>query len=308
MTSTAADYTLSIVIPMYNEEQGALECVKQVKAILDKMQCKQEIIFVNDGSHDRTLEILVEQKEKDASIRVIDLSRNFGHQAAITAGLDHATGDAVVVIDGDLQDPPELFPTMVAKWQEGYEIVHARRKKRLGISAFADLRAKVFYRLMKNISTIDIPVDVGDFRLISARVAADLKAMREQHRYVRGLATWVGYKQTIVEYERHKRYAGVPQYTLGKLINLCLAGITSFSKTPLRLGIYLGMLCVVAGLSLGAVTIIFPAKLVAWSPAVMTIYFVGGLQLVCIGLLGEYLYLVLEQTRNRPLYLIRKEY
>jgi len=308
MTSSPANYKLSIVIPMYNEELGAAECVRRVAGVLDQMGCEHELIFVNDGSRDRTLEILIAEQAKIPGLRIIDFSRNFGHQAAITAGLDHVTGDAAIVIDGDLQDPPEFFPTLVAKWQEGYDIVHARRRKRHGISAFADFRAKVFYRLMSSISEIEIPVDVGDFRLISAAVVNDLKAMREKDRYLRGLATWVGYKQAIVEYDREERFAGVPQYTLGKLIGLCLAGITGFSRAPLRLGIYLGCLTLFFGILLLIATIALPGVMPGWSPVVVAILLIGSFQLLCIGLLGEYLYLVLQHVRNRPLYIVRKEY
>lgn len=303
-----SNYKLSIVIPMYNEELGAQECVRRVKAVLVEMGCDHEIIFVNDGSADNTLSILRKEKESDNSIRVIDLSRNFGHQAAITAGLDHSLGDAVIVIDGDLQDPPELFPRLVEKWKEGFEVVHARRMKRRGISLAADLRAKVFYRLMGAISEIDIPVDVGDFRLISKRVADDLRSLREKHRYVRGLATWVGYRQTIIEYDREERFAGVPQYTLAKLVHLSMAGLTGFSRFPLRLGLYMGSLCFVICLALVFLWLRSFPSVNVWAPSVVAIFFVGGLILLCIGIIGEYLAISLEHLRDRPLYLVQQEY
>ena len=298
---------LSIVIPMYNEEAGARECVKRVKKVLVEMGCDHELIFVNDGSKDDTLKILLEEKESDSSLRIVDLSRNFGHQAAITAGLDHAQGDAAIVIDGDLQDPPEEFPRLVEKWKAGFDVVHARRRKRRGISAFANFRAKVFYRLMSAISEIDIPVDVGDFRLMSKRVVEDLKRLKEKHRYIRGLATWVGYEQTIIEYDREPRFAGEPQYTLSKLIQLSLAGVTGFSRTPLRIGLYLGIFCFLLSLVLLIMTAIYPALLL-WAPAVIAIFFVGSLILACIGVTGEYLSIMLDHSRDRPLYLVRQEY
>lgn len=306
--SKSVKYMLSVVIPMYNEELGAKECVKRVRGVLLDMGCDYEIIFVNDGSRDRTLQYLVEEKENDESIRVIDLSRNFGHQAAITAGLDAAKGDCVVVIDGDLQDPPEVFPRLVEKWQEGFEVVHARRRKRDGISAFSKLRAKTFYRIMSAISEIDIPVDVGDFRLISKRVCDDLRNLREQHRYIRGLATWVGYEQTIIEYDREARFAGEAQYTLVKLIHLSMAGITGFSKVPLRLGLYAGAFCFAMSVLLGIAALLMPSMVASWAPAVIAIFFVGAIQLVCVGVIGEYVSLGLEHDRDRPLYLVREEY
>lgn len=306
--SPVDNYKLSIVIPMYNEELGAAECVRRVKSVLVDMGCEHEIIFVNDGSSDRTLPILVEQREKDDCLRLIDLSRNFGHQAAITAGLDHATGDAVIVIDGDLQDPPEVFPRLVEKWKEGYEVVHARRRKRDGISAFANLRAKVFYRLMAAVSEIDIPVDVGDFRLISKRVCDNLRELREQHRYIRGLATWVGYKQTIIEYDREKRFAGVAQYTLPMLIHLSMAGLTGFSKFPLRLGLFFAAFSIAIALLIVPFVFIFPEQLLGWAPSVVAIFVVGAMILFCLGVIGEYLALGLEHHRGRPLYIVQREY
>lgn len=302
------NYMLSVVIPMYNEELGVKECVKRVKGVLTEMGCDHELIFVNDGSKDKTLEYLLAAKDSDEAIRVLDFSRNFGHQAAITAGLDNANGDCVIVIDGDLQDPPELFPELVEKWKEGFDVVHARRKKRKGISAFADFRAKVYYRLMSKISDIDIPVDVGDFRLISKRVCGELKNLTEQQRYVRGLATWVGYEQTIIEYDRMERFAGEPQYTLAKLIQLSLSGFLGFSKVPLRLGLYLGLFCFVISFVLMVLAIVSPGLFLSWTPPVIAIFFVGGIQLICLGAIGEYLALVLDHCRDRPLYIVRKEY
>ncbi|MBI1269131.1 glycosyltransferase [bacterium] len=306
--STSASFKLSIVIPMYNEEQGARECVRRVKAVLNSMGCDHEIIFVNDGSVDKTLEYLIDEKSRDEKLRIVDLSRNFGHQAAITAGLDRATGDCVIVIDGDLQDPPEVFPRLVEKWQEGYDVVHARRIKRKGMSFLAHLRAKVYYRIMRAISEIDIPVDVGDFRLISKRVCDNLRQLREKHRYIRGLATWVGYKQTIIEYDREERFAGVPQYTFAKLVHLSMAGLTGFSKFPLRLGVLLGAFCFALCLIFASILMLWPAATASWTPAVIAILFVGALQLVCLGIIGEYLALGLEHHRNRPLYIVQEEY
>lgn len=302
------DYSLSIVIPMFNEEQGASECVRRVDHVLKELGCRYEIIFVNDGSSDRTLEILKAEKEKNEHIRIVDLSRNFGHQLAITAGIDHTTGDAVIIIDGDLQDPPEVFPRLIEKWKEGAHIVHARRSVRHGETAVTNWRAKLFYRIMRQISTIDIPVDVGDFRLIDKLVVDELKNMREHKRYLRGLATWVGYNQVIIDYEREPRFAGSPKYTLALLIGLALSGVAGFSVFPLRLGWYLGSFLLAVSVLYCLFIVLVPSQSFVWAPLLVAIMFIGGLQLVCIGIVGEYLYIVLDDTRNRPLYLVRKLY
>lgn len=301
------DYLLSIVIPMYNEEEGASECVRRVKKVLEEMGCQWEIIFVNDGSRDRTLEILKKEKESEERLRVIDLSRNFGHQTAISAGIDHAQGDALIVIDGDLQDPPEVFPKLIEKWKAGADIVHARRSARQGESALTKVRAKAFYRIMNAISTVEIPVDVGDFRLMSKRVVDEIKNMREHRRYVRGMATWVGFNQEIIEYEREARFAGTPSYTLKSLMGLALSGITGFSVTPLRLGWNLGLLSIAGGLIYAIVALLWH-RAPGWAPVMVAVLIIGGLQLMCLGIIGEYLSLVLEGVRKRPLYVVREIY
>ncbi len=305
----SADYLLSIVIPMYNEEQGASECVRRVsKVIENELGCRYELIFVNDGSRDRTLEILKSEKEKNSHIKIVDLSRNFGHQTAITAGIDQADGDAVIVIDGDLQDPPEIFPQLIERWKAGADIVHAKRLARHGESQLTKVRAAIFYRIMSQISTIDIPVDVGDFRLMSKRVVNELKSLTEQRRYVRGLATWVGYNQETIGYEREARFAGTPSYTLKTLIELAMSGILGFSIEPLRLGWYTGLLTILASIAFFAYWLCMRDTLPDWSPLMVALLFIGGLQLVCIGIIGEYLFLVLDCVRKRPVYIVRQIY
>ncbi|MDZ4833680.1 MAG: glycosyltransferase family 2 protein [Candidatus Melainabacteria bacterium] len=304
-----ADYLLSIVIPVYNEEQGASECVRRVsKVIEDKIGCRYELIFVNDGSRDRTLDILKEEKEKNPHVKIVDLSRNFGHQAAITAGIDQAHGDAVIVIDGDLQDPPEIFPQLIEKWKNGADIVHARRLVRHGESQITKVRAAIFYRVMRQISTIDIPVDVGDFRLMSKRVVDELKGMTEQRRYVRGLATWVGYNQETIGYEREARFAGTPSYTLKTLIDLAMSGILGFSIEPLRLGWYSGLLTVAISFVMLAYWLLTHESAPNWAPLMVALLFIGGLQLICIGIIGEYVFLILDCVRKRPVYIVRDIY
>lgn len=294
---------------MYNEEQGASECVRRVsKVIEEKLGCRYELIFVNDGSRDRTLEILKAEKEKNPNVRIVDLSRNFGHQTAITAGIDQADGDAVIVIDGDLQDPPEVFPQMIECWKNGADIVHAKRVARHGESAMTKVRASVFYRIMSQISTIDIPVDVGDFRLMSKRVVDELKQLTEQRRYVRGLATWVGYNQVSIDYEREARFAGTPSYTVRTLIGLAMSGILGFSVAPLRLGWYTGLVTMAASVAFFVYWLVMRETAPDWSPLMVAMLFIGGLQLVCLGIIGEYLFLVLECVRKRPVYIVREIY
>ncbi len=311
MAVETPDYLLSIVIPMYNEEQGASECVRRVRKVLQDIGCRYEMIFVNDGSRDQTLEILKNEKAQDEKIKIVDLSRNFGHQTAISAGIDHAKGDAIIVIDGDLQDPPEVFPRLIEKWLAGADVVHARRSVRHGESALKNLRAQLFYRIMSSISTVAIPVDVGDFRLISRRVADELSHMSEKRRYVRGLASWIGFKQEIIDYEREARFAGTPSYTLKTLMGLAMAGVTGFSVVPLRLGIYLGVALMFAA-TISLLYVVYAAALhlliADWAPLMVLILFVFALQFFCIGIIGEYLYIVLENVRARPLYVVRKIY
>lgn len=303
------DYLLSVVIPMFNEEQGAAECVRRVsKVVEEQLGCRFELIFINDGSSDRTLEILRQEKQNNPHVRIIDLSRNFGHQTAITAGIDHANGDAVIVIDGDLQDPPEVFPRLIERWKAGADIVHARRTARHGESALTRIRAAIFYRIMSQISTIDIPIDVGDFRLMSKRVVDQMKSMKEHRRYVRGLATWVGFNQETIDYEREARFAGTPSYTFKTLMGLALSGILGFSVIPLRLGIYLGLIVAAASFFCAIYCIVLPGAAPNWTPLMVAVLFIGGLQLFCTGLIGEYLYLVLDGVRERPVYIVRELY
>ena len=211
-----------------------------------QMACRYELIFINDGSDDRSLELLRAERAKDNNIRIINLSRNFGHQVAVTAGLDHCKGDAAIVIDADLQDPPELFPALVEKWQAGSDIVHARRRSRIGEGYFKRWTATIFYRVLKQIANIEIPVDVGDFRLLSKRAVLAFRQLRERHRYVRGLIAWLGYKQDFVEYDRQKRYAGVSKYPIDRMFRFSFDGILSFSIVPLRAATVCGIICATA--------------------------------------------------------------
>jgi dolichol-phosphate mannosyltransferase len=307
---TNSSYLLSVVVPVYNEELVIAEFVARAQTVLKNLGCSYELIFVNDGSKDKTLDILKTEKNKHANIRIISLSRNFGHQAALTAGTDHAKGDAVVIIDSDLQDPPELIPELVKKWQEGFDIVDARRKRRMGETIFKTWTAKVFYRLLQKLSNVEIPVDVGDYRLLSRRALEALVKLRESHRYVRGLVAWLGFPRTSVEYVRDKRFAGETKYPLIKMLRFSLDGITSFSILPLRMASYLGF--TIALLSLLYVPYAIYVKYISktavlgWTTVIIAIFFLGGIQLFCIGILGEYIGIIHEESKKRPLYLIKE--
>jgi glycosyltransferase involved in cell wall biosynthesis len=309
---SSSDYLLSIVVPMFNEESGAQECFTRLQSVLEKMACRYELLFVNDGSTDSTLGILKAARETDNNVRIIDLSRNFGHQIAITAGLDMAKGDAVIIIDGDLQDPPELFPELVAKWLEGHDVVHARRRSREGETTFKRLTAAVHYRLLRQVSNVDVPVDVGDFRLLSRQAQKAFLQLRERHRYVRGLVAWVGYKQAFVDYDRVKRFAGTTHYPLIKMLMFSLDGLASFSVVPLRLSSVLGVLSAFTAFVYGlyALYMKFVANqaIVGWTSVVIIALFLGGMQLLCLGIIGEYVGILHEEIKKRPLYLVDDKY
>lgn len=303
---------LSIVVPVFNEEGLIHESVKRLSLTAAGTGFPYELIFVNDGSSDKTLEILLKCKEENPRIKIISFSRNFGHQMAITAGMDNAQGEAIVIIDADLQDPPEVIPELIKKWQEGFEVVHARRKRRFGEKLFKTWTAKIFYRLMALLSNVEIPVDVGDFRLIDRKVLEALRTLREKHRYVRGLVAWLGFKQGFVEYVRDKRYAGETKYSLFKMIRFSLDGISSFSILPLRLATVMGFLS--AAFSFLYIFYALYAKYVlkdvvaGWTSVVIAVFFLGGIQLICMGIMGEYIGMLHDEVKPRPLYVIQEIY
>ncbi|WP_278381962.1 glycosyltransferase family 2 protein, partial [Clostridium tyrobutyricum] len=238
----------SIVVPLYNEELVIDESYSRLKKVMDSTYENYEIIFINDGSSDSTQKKVQQICKIDQNIKLINFSRNFGHQCAITAGMETSIGNAIVVIDADLQDPPEVIPEMIKKWKEGYDVVYGKRAKRQGESFFKKLTARAFYRLLKDMTSIDIPVDTGDFRLIDRKVCNTLNSLPERNRYVRGLVSWIGYKQTSVEFIRHERFAGDSKYPLKKMLKLAFDGITSFSYKPLVLSGYLGVLSLIIGI------------------------------------------------------------
>jgi dolichol-phosphate mannosyltransferase len=299
-------FLLSVIVPMYFEQEVARECHRRLTGVLDG-KYDYELLYINDGSTDQTLPILKELAEEDKRVRVISFSRNFGHQVAVTAGVHHARGDALVIIDADLQDPPELIPDMINLWREGWEVVYAKRKKRLGESAFKLFSARMFYKTLSVLTDIDIPADTGDFRLIDRKVAEAFKQMPERSRFIRGMIAWLGFRQTPIEYERDARFAGETKYPLKKMLKLASNGILSFSTQPLRLVMQVGLLAVLV--SLGLLIYAIVSKFTGhadtgWASLMVTVTFLGGVQLISVGVLGQYLARMFEESKNRPLYVI----
>ncbi|MBP6507570.1 MAG: glycosyltransferase [Opitutaceae bacterium] len=306
-------YKLAIVAPCYNEEAGLPEFVRRVKAVCHQLGCAHEIVLVNDGSRDGTLAVARELAVQDPVIKVVNLLRNFGHQAAVTAGLDLAEGDAVVLIDSDLQDPPEVITAMVAAWQQGADVAYGQRRSREGETAFKLFTAKLFYRILRRLTKSDIPADTGDFRLMDRRVVDVLRSMRERHRFIRGMVSWVGGKQVAVRYDRKARFAGDTKYPLRKMLNFAIDAITSFSIVPLRLVTWLALsvigLAICAALGVVLIKLFNPHYFIPGYPSIIiTIVFFGGVQLLALGIIGEYLGRMYESTKARPLYIIEQVY
>jgi dolichol-phosphate mannosyltransferase len=299
--------TLSLIIPVYNEEATIAELDRRLKGFLSEMDETWEVVFVDDGSQDRTPEMLNELAAAEPRYKVISFSRNFGHQAAITAGMDHAEGDAVVIMDADLQDPPEVVTDMMGKWREGYDVVYGQRSIRHGESFFKRATAAAFYRLLRMLLPIEVPLDTGDFRLMSRRVILSMRALREQHRFVRAMVSWVGFKQAAVQYERPERFAGETKYSLGKMMRFAIDGITSFSIVPLRLATWLGLLSgLVAIVTSGwAVYAAIAGRTVpGWATIMIAVALAASAQLIMTGILGEYIGRIYEEVKRRPLYVV----
>jgi len=302
----APDY--SIVIPVYNEAEVLLVLYERLTEVMIGIGAPYEIILVNDGSMDASLMLMREVHAKDAHVKFVSLSRNFGHQVAITAGLDHSSGKAVVVMDADLQDPPEVIPELIAKWREGFEVVVAVREGRRGETAFKRGTAALFYRLLRQLTSTEIYLDAADFRLMSRKAVNALNTLRERHRFMRGLASWVGFRQTIVTFTRDVRHAGETKYPLRKMLRFALDGITSFSFFPLQLATYLGF--GVSFISLVYVVYAIGLKLFTdelvpgWASVIVAILFVGGVQLITVGIIGEYVGRIYEEVKQRPLYFV----
>ncbi len=299
----------SIIVPMYNEEAVIPETYRRLTQVMEKFGESYEILFINDGSRDKTRDMLQELCKSDFHIKLIDFARNFGHQIAITAGMDYAAGECMVIIDGDLQDPPELIPEMVKLWRSGYEVVYGKRKTRQGETFFKKFTAKAFYRILHSLTDVDIPVDTGDFRLIDRRVCEALKQLPERSRYVRGLMSWVGFKQTAIEFERSERFAGETKYPLKKMIKLAMDGIMSFSYKPLKFASYIGIL--ISGISFIYLIAVLLQKLFfphsaqsGWASLIAVSLFFNGIILLMLGIIGEYIGRIYDEAKGRPLYII----
>lgn len=301
----------SVVIPVYNEEAVIVETYKRLKKVMDGIGETYELLFVNDGSRDQSAAIIKGLAGWDNTVRLIDFSRNFGHQAAVTAGLDAAAGDAIVIIDADLQDPPEVIPQMLAKWREGYDVVYGKRLKRQGETFFKKMTAFVFYRLLRALTDNDIPVDTGDFRLIDRKVCNVIKNLHEKNRFLRGLVSWVGFRQAPVEYVRDERWAGETKYPLKKMLKFASDGIISFSYKPLRLATYLGFFLSLASFLYLLVVLYkkwFTQDTIAgWASIIGINLLFNGIVLMMLGIIGEYIGRIYEEAKNRPLYIIREK-
>ncbi len=302
------DKLVSLIVPVFNEIEVIDECYQRLTTVMRSLNAyAYELIFVDDGSSDGSHARLLEKQKQDDHVVVIKFSRNFGHQIAITAGIDKAQGDAVVVIDADLQDPPEVIEKMITKWQEGYDVVYGIREKREGEGWLKLFTAAAFYRFLRMFTSIEIPVDVGDFRLMSARAADQLRQLREKDRFVRGLVSWLGFRQTGVVYEREERFAGETKYPFRKMAKFAVDGITSFSNVPLKLASWLGFLAsLFAFLYLLSVFIqkVMGYTVEGWATIMVAMLFLGGVQLICLGIIGEYIGRIFNEIKPRPMYVI----
>ena len=304
---------VTLVIPMYYEEKVVDECYRRVKDNLDKLDgYVYEVIFVNDGSKDRTLEILEGLAKNDENVKVISFSRNFGHQAAVTAGLQYVTGDCIIIMDADLQDPPELISDMLKLWEDGNEVVYGKRKSRDGESAFKLFTAKMFYKTLNALSDVEIPKDTGDFRLVDRKVVDTINSLPEHNKFLRGLFSWVGYKQAPFEYERKERFAGETKYPLKKMLKLASDGIISFSTKPLKLVGALGIFSIIISVLLliyALVSYVFNLNNLSagWTSIMVAITFFSGIQLMSIWIIAEYVGRIYDETKQRPQYIVDKK-
>ncbi|MFN8417525.1 MAG: glycosyltransferase family 2 protein [Cytophagaceae bacterium] len=300
---------LSIIIPIYNEESNIYKLYDRMLSVVTKLPLSYEFIFINDGSKDQSIQLIKSLASKDSNVKYIDFSRNFGHQIAVTAGLDKCSGDKIVIIDADLQDPPELIGEMYAKMKEGYEVVYAKRKSRKGESFLKKFTARTFYRTLASLTSVEIPVDTGDFRIMDKKIVEVLKQMPEQHKFLRGQISWIGFRQTYIEYDRDERHGGQTGYTYKKMIRFALDGITSFSNIPLKFATISGF--VVSGVAFLIMLYALYSRFIlkdyvpGWTSLILSIMFIGGVQLICVGIIGEYISRLGDNVRKRPLYVVR---
>lgn len=302
----------SIVAPIYNESANIPEFYRRVQQVMDSTGETWELIFIDDGSTDESADIIRQYAQRDKRIRPVIFARNFGHQIAVTAGLDYSRGNAVIIIDADLQDPPEVIPDLIAAWKSGYEVVYAIRAVREGESWFKLVTAALFYRIIYRITDVKIPLDAGDFRLLDRQVVNVLNGMRERHRFLRGMSAWVGFRQTGIPYKRAARYAGETKYPFRKMFRLAINAITSFSYFPLQLATYIGFIS--AGISILSIPLVIAlrafggahAPLVGQATTLIAVLFLGGVQLISLGILGEYIGRLYDEAKGRPLYIVRE--
>lgn len=300
--------TFTIIAPIYNELENIPELYPRIRDVMKQTGDSWELILVDDGSTDGSTEAIRKLGANDKRVRPVIFARNFGHQIAVSAGIDYSRGEAVVIIDADLQDPPEVIHDLIDKWREGYEVVYAVREERAGESWFKKTTASLFYRLIHAITNVEIPLDTGDFRLMDKKVVSVMKSMREKHRFLRGMSAWVGFKQVGVSYKRKPRYAGESKYPLNKMVQFALNAITSFSYFPLQLATYLGFIA--AGLSVIAIPIVAILRLltgtalVGQATTLIIVLFLGGVQLISLGIIGEYIGRIYDETKDRPLYVV----
>ena len=302
------EITFTIIAPIYNELENIPELYPRVRDVMEQTGEPWELILVDDGSTDGSTEVIRKLAESDASVRPVIFARNFGHQIAVSAGIDYSRGEAVIIIDADLQDPPEVILDLIAKWREGYEVVYAVREEREGESWFKKTTASLFYRLIYRITDVVIPLDTGDFRLMDAKVVSVMKQMREKHRFLRGMSAWVGFKQIGVPYKRKPRYAGTTKYPFSKMFKLALNAITSFSYFPLQVATILGFIA--AGLSVLAIPVVAILRLttgtalLGQATTLIIVLFLGGVQLISLGIIGEYIGRIYDEAKDRPLYIV----
>lgn len=301
----------SVAAPVYNEIEIVEEFYKRIREVMEGLHEPWELILVDDGSSDGSTEKILELSRQDPRVVPVIFARNFGHQIAITAGIDHARGQAVIVMDADLQDPPEVLPNLIQQWKEGYEVVYAVRAEREGETWFKKVTASLFYRLIYRITDVKIPLDTGDFRLLDRQAVNTLNRMRERHRFPRGMAAWIGFRQIGVPYKRAARFAGETKYPFRKMLRLALDAVTGFSYFPLQLATFVGFIC--AGLSALAIPIVIVLRLtgnhafLGQATTLIAVLFLGGVQLISLGIVGEYLGRIYDEVKARPLYIVRKE-
>ncbi len=302
---------VSIVIPIYNEEENISELYRRLQSVIEQLDSETELIFIDDGSRDNSLNLMREIYERDYHFKYISLARNFGHQIAVTAGLNFVRGQVIIVMDADLQDPPELISPMIEKWREGYQVVYAQRLSRKKETVLKRFTAYAFYRILRRLADVNIPPDTGDFCLMDREVVDILNAMPERNRYIRGLRAWVGFRQTAITFERDPRFAGKVKYSLAKSWALAINGIISFSRVPLKLATYLGMLSAIMALLMIFLVLYWrlfdsASPLIGYTLITISLFFLGSVQLFCIGILGEYIGRIYEEVKGRPIYTVKE--